>query len=138
MDEDPPTEPRDSSNLRLYASAIAIVSGLHGIYVTTTGVQMTANAWFMLAVGLLVTMHGLILLTPRAPGPLASGVRMIVYGVIMIADPILVATRQGVPGGPLSADPIASMGTIAFGVLLLVSGAIMVVRERGAARERGT
>lgn len=50
--------------MRLYGSLIALVSGGYSVYQSMTGPAMTGSAWLMLVLGLLVIVHGVVLLTP--------------------------------------------------------------------------
>lgn len=117
------------SDTRLYGSAIAIISGLYSVYLSMAGSGMSANAWVMLAIGLVVLVHGVALLTPLAEGFTASGPLMIVYAVVMLADQAWLATRD--PPGMM--DTMTGMtwdaGMVAIAVLMLASGAIMTARS---------
>lgn len=129
MEEGTTSEAQGISSTRLYGSAIAVVSGLYSLYLATSGVEMTANAWFMLVLGLVVLVHGLFLLTPRAPGFSASGPLMLLYSLLMLVDQAWLATRDGMPG---AMDPMMGMtwdpGMVALALLMLISGAIMAAR----------
>lgn len=129
MDEPSRIEPQGISNTRLYGSAIAVVSGLYSVYLATSGVEMTANAWFMLALGLIVTVHGLVLLTPRAIGSSASGPLMIVYALLMLGHQVWLGTQGEMGmGGPMRMGMSWDVGMVALAVLMLVSGVIMAAR----------
>lgn len=130
---------------RLYAAAIAVVSGVYSVTsalgMTTTlmdgmgGGRMGALAvgdWIMLAIGLVVLVHGVILLTPAAEmlGRL-SGPLMVLWSVIMLANQGLAAT--GVEGMSMIEMGI-DFGMISLAVLMLASGLIMIARPMGGER----
>lgn len=128
MDEATPAEGESLSNTLLYGSAIAVVSGLYAVYVSLTGTTMTANAWFMLALGIVVLVHGLVLLTPRALGFSASGPLMIVYAALMLAHQVWLASQGGMGMGAVDAGMGWDGGMIALALLMLISGVIMIAR----------
>lgn len=136
MDEEPTTKPQGISDTRLYGSAIAVVSGLYSVFLATTGTAMSGNAWFMLALGLVVLVHGLVLLTPIDVPASASGALMLLYAALMLLDQAWLASRgDGMPG---AMDPTSAMGwdagMVALAILMLLSGAIMAAGRDG----RGT
>jgi len=68
--------------MRLYGNVIAIVSGGYSSYLSTADTAMNTSSWFMLALGLVVIAHGVLLLTPLASWLKAgSGIAMIVNSV---------------------------------------------------------
>lgn len=131
------------STMRLYGSAIALVSGAYSTYLATTGAGMTGSAWLMLALGLVVLVHGVVLLTPLAASlGAASGPLMIVYAVLMLGNQAWMATMDGAGmgggmGGMGGMNGMNSMaggagwdpGMVAIAVLMLGSGIIMTVRR---------
>lgn len=135
MEEEPTADPEGISDTRLYGSAIAVVSGLYSVFLATMGVGMSTNAWFMLVLGIVVLVHGLFLLTPRAATFQASGPLMLLYSLLMLLDQAWLATRDG--GMPGAMDPMTGMtwdpGMIALALLMLISGAIMTARGSGRA-----
>lgn len=124
--------------VRLYGSAIALVSGAYSVWASST--VATASSWLMLALGVVVILHGVVLLTELAArlGD-ASGPLMIGYSALMLANQGWMATmdRGTMDGGTMNGgmssvgmswDP----GMAALAVLMLASGLIMT-RRRGMA-----
>lgn len=111
-----------AANARLYAGAIALVSGIYSIGSAIAGGtgMMPMSDSVMLVVGIVVIAHGIVLLTTiaarlgRASGPL-----MLVWAAIMLANQLLTASVSG----PMMASWDAGM--VALAVLMLVSGLIM-------------
>jgi hypothetical protein len=106
------------SATRLYASSIAIVSGLYSLDSALGGVMggtaRNTGDFIMIAIGVIVIVHGFVLLTPAAARlGQANGPLMMLWGLIMLGNQLLFAD---VPG----------MAAIA--VLMLISGLIMSVR----------
>lgn len=129
------------STARLYGSAIALVSGGYSAYLATTGAEMTGSAWLMLALGVVVALHGVVLVTPLA-GRLgaASGPLMVAYSVLMLLNQAWMASmgRSGMGdgmGGTDGMSPATGMGwdagMVAIALLMLASGVIMTVRRNG-------
>lgn len=107
---------------RLYASAIALVSGIYSIGSAIAGGMgmMPMNSSVMLLVGIAVIVHGIVLLTPLAERlGRASGPLMIVWAAIMLANQLLATT--------MSSSIMVSWdaGMAAVAVLMLASGLIM-------------
>ena len=107
---------------RLYAVAIALVSGAYSIasaFVGAMGVMPMSDT-IMLVIGVVVLVHGIVLLTPLA-GRLgrASGALMVLWAGIMVGNQLLTAS--------MSASGMASWdaGMIALAVLMFFSGLIM-------------
>lgn len=133
---------------RRYGAAIALVSGLYSLVSATGGNgMMGSNSGILMAIlGVVVVVHGVVLLTPYA-GRLgaASGPLMIVYSLLMILNQVLVgATRSpswgmgggmgsGMDGG-MGSGTAAGMawdpGMVALAVLMLISGVIMTNHGR--------
>lgn len=118
---------------RLYASSIAIVSGLYAVARSVAGMaampmmgEMDAGigigGGIMLALGIVVLLHGIVLLSPAA-GSLAaaSSPLMVLWAVLMLLNQSLFATTPGWGMGGMGRDP----GMVAIAVLMLVSGLIM-------------
>jgi hypothetical protein len=117
------------ADTRLYAAAIALVSGIYSI-ASAVGDRMGSMPMsdsIMLIVGVLVLVHGLVLLTPvaerlgRASGPL-----MILWAAIMLGNQALAALSNDSMMGAMSWDG----GMVAIAVLMLASGLIMSRREQ--------
>lgn len=108
---------------RLYASAIAVVSGVYSIAsALADGMgSMATGATVMLVVGAVVIAHGVALLTPFA-GRLgrASGPLMVLWAVIMLGNQVVAATSDSMMGA-MAWDG----GMVAIAVLMLASGLIM-------------
>jgi hypothetical protein len=147
------------STMRLYGAAIAIVSGLYSAYLSVSGMQMSTGAWFMLALGVVVIVHGIVLLTPLAVRlGTASGSLMLGYAGLMLLNQLRLAAGwtmsgtggmddggmdgmdgMGSSGGGMGMDgmePIADAGMmgadagmVAIAVIMLLSGLIMTVRH---------
>lgn len=128
------------STPRLYGSAIAIVSGAYSLWLATTGTGMTGSAWLMTLLGVIVLLHGVVLLTPLATTlGSASGPLMIAYAVLMLLNQAWMTTgwiggggTGGMDGGMGGMDPAMvgpDAGMIAIAVLMLASGIIMTVRS---------
>ncbi|MFO7926570.1 MAG: hypothetical protein ACQET5_13265 [Halobacteriota archaeon] len=141
------------STMRLYGATIAIVSGLYSAYLSVSGTQMSTGAWFMLALGVVVVVHGIVLLTPMAArlGTL-SGPLMLGYAGLMLLDQLRLSMNwtfaaindggmdgMGSGTGGMGMDGVgpstemammgADAGMIAIAVLMLASGLIMTVRR---------
>ena len=116
-----------NADTRLYASAIAIVSGVYSIgAVAGHGMgSMAMSASIMLIVGAAVLVHGIVLLTPAAERlGRASGPLMVLWAGIMLANQLLATTiwAGSMPsGGSMTWDG----GMLAIAVLMLSSGLIM-------------
>lgn len=114
---------------RLYASSIAVVSGLYSI---GSGLVMDASlgigGWVMLVLGIVVLLHGIGLVTPLADsiGPV-SGPLMVLWAVVMLLNQGLSSAMSGwMADEPMMASPMeADAGMIAVAVLMLASGLIM-------------
>lgn len=116
-------------DVRLYASAIAIVSGLYSIVSTFPdgGDAMPMSDSIMLLVGIVVLAHGLVLLTPVAERlGRSSGLLMLLWAAIMLGNQALAAVADVSMMGGMSWDA----GMVAIAVLMLASGLIMSRRER--------
>lgn len=139
------------SNTRLYGASIAVVSWVYFGYLAVGGTGMSLGAWFMLALGAVVLVHGIVLLTPAADRlDEARGPLMIVYAVLMLANPVWLVLAgpsnggmgadgmdSGMGGGIEMAAMTADAGMVAVAVLMLASGVIMIVRRDGSGRGRG-
>ncbi|MCA1588627.1 MAG: hypothetical protein LC744_08270 [Chloroflexi bacterium] len=114
------------SATRLYASAIAIVSGVYAIGSSTSMLGVGGiGGWVMLVLGLVVLAHGVVLLTPAARSlGAASGPLMLLWGTLMLLQQALAVAM------PMSGDMAWDAGMVAIAVLMLVSGVIMSTRRR--------
>lgn len=145
----------DVSTARLYGSAVAVVSGLYSLLVSTSGMRMTASGWLMLLLGAVVLVHGVALLTDLADrlGD-ASGPLMIVYAVLMLLNQAWLAASDGTFGGSGMDGTNGGMGgmggtggmggamgwdlgMVALAVLMLASGVIMTTRDDAMASGEG-
>ena len=137
------------STMRLYGATIAIVSGAYSAFVPVSGTGMTAGGWFMLALGAVVLVHGVVLLTPAATRlGTASGPLMLGYAALMLLNQLRLAadwTTMGTGGtggagmggtgmdGMGSTAVTAAMGAdagmVAIALLMLASGLVMTVRR---------
>lgn len=136
---------------RQYGAAIALVSGLYSLLsaTATSAMMSTYSGYLMTLLGVIVVVHGVVLLTPYAnrlggwSGPL-----MIVYSLVMVLNQVLVGTtgstnwgmdmgmNQGMTGGmdsgmggTMTAGMAWDLGMVALAVLMLVSGLIMTNRR---------
>jgi len=150
----------DATTTRQYGAAIALVSGLYSLVSVTGGGGMmgTNSGWLMLLLGIVVVVHGVVLLTPYA-GRLgaASGPLMIGYSLLMLLNQALVGTTgsmnwgmgggmgSGMNGGmgsgmgagvgsTMTAGMGWDLGMVALAVLMLVSGVIMTNTGDGGSR----
>lgn len=130
------------SATRLYASSIAIVSGLYSIG-SAAGTMMSTpmmtdaslgfGGWIMLGLGMVVMVHGVVLLTPVADSlGRRSGPLMVLWAVLMLLNQGLSAavTGWGMPGSRMAGNPMTTgigwdAGMVAIAVLMLASGLIM-------------
>lgn len=125
------------STMRLYGSAIALVSGGYSVYLATVGMRMSTAAWFMLVLGAVVAVHGVVLVTPfaarvgTASGPLMGG-----YALLMLLNQAWMASmggtgmRNGMTGmNSMGGGTGLDAGMVAIALLMLVSGVIMTARR---------
>lgn len=130
------------STMRLYGSLIALVSGGYSVYQSTTGSAMTSSAWIMLGIGVVVVVHGVVLLTPavdrlgRASGPLMIGYAVLMLlnqGFMTMTDPMTGGMDSGMgssmDGGMAAGAMGVDEGMVAIAVLMFASGVIMTVRR---------
>ena len=110
---------------RLYASAIAVVSGVYSIAGATAGSMgsMPMSDSVMLVLGVVVLLHGVALLTPLADRfGRASGPLMLVWAGLMLGNQALAATTAS---APMMGEASWDGGMVAIAVLMLASGLIM-------------
>lgn len=128
------------SNTRLYGAAISVVSGLYSLWSASMMSRMVSG-WLMGALGVVVLVHGAVLLTDYADrlGD-ASGPLMIVYAVVMLLNQALLATgmlddgsgmgmSSGMGGSTITAGMGWDAGMVALALLMLGSGLIMTRDE---------
>ena len=131
----------------LYASSIAIVSGLYsigsaaGTMMSTpmmTDTALAIGGWIMLGLGIIVLVHGIGLLTPAADRlGRRSGPLMVLWAIIMLLNQGVSAliSGWGMPGSRMGGSAMATgmgwdAGMVAIAVLMLASGLIMSRRAR--------
>ncbi|WP_144927710.1 hypothetical protein [Halorubrum salsamenti] len=127
-----------NSTTRQYGAAIALVSGVYSLLSATTGSgMMSSNSGLLMALlGVVVIVHGVVLLTPYASRlGNASGPLMIGYSLVMLLNQALVgvtgSTNWGMGGGmgsSMTAGMGWDLGMVALAVLMLLSGIIMTNR----------
>jgi hypothetical protein len=103
--------------------------------------SMSTGAWFMLALGAIVLVHGIALLTPVSDRlGSASGPLMLVYAALMLLNQLRLETGTMMDGGMSGMDGgmntgMAAMGAdpgmVALAVLMLASGLIMTSKTDG-------
>lgn len=129
------------SNTRLYGAAIAFASGLYSLWSASMATRMTTSGWLMGLLGVVVLVHGAILLTGYAASlGDASGPLMIVYSLVMLLNQALLGTGMmnggamggsqmgmngGMGGSPMTAGMGWDAGMVALAALMLMSGVIM-------------
>lgn len=125
------------SNTQLYGAAIAFASGLYSLWSASTASRMMTSSWLMGLLGVVVIVHGAILLTDYAARlGSSSGPLMIVYAVVMLLNQALLGTgmmddgsAMGMSGGMGGSGMTTGMGWDAGMVflagLMLISGLIM-------------
>jgi len=113
-----------NADTRLYASAIAAVSGIYSIVSAfADGMEpMSMSGSIMLLVGVAVLAHSVVLLTPAAERlGRASGPLMLMWAAIMLGNQALAAFSGQSTMGAMPWDG----GMVAIGALMLASGLIM-------------
>lgn len=118
-----------TSHTRLYGAAIAIVSGSYsvGSAVVDAMDMMPTSDSVMLVIGVVVFVHGIVLLTPLAPHlGRFSGPLMVLWALVMIGNQVVAAAMSNGAMTPMTWDG----GMLALAVLMLVSGLIMGRTER--------
>lgn len=136
-----------TATTRQYGAAIALVSGLYSLVSATGGTgMMGSNSGLLMALlGVIVVVHGVVLLTPYASRlGNASGPLMIGYSLVMLLNQALVGTtgsmNWGMGGGMdsgmgsgmgsgMTAGMGWDLGMVALAVLMLISGVIMTSRR---------
>ena len=134
-----------TTEMRLYGAAIAFASGGYSLASAAGATQMTASAWLMLGLGVVVVAHGgALLASVEFLSERASGGLMVAYAVVMLANQTALLTGAmggsamdggmmrtdgtGMAGGDaaMSAAMSWDLGMATLALLMLVSGAIML------------
>ncbi|MFD1599650.1 hypothetical protein [Halobellus rarus] len=126
------------SNTRIYGAAIAFASGLYSLWSASMATRMTTSGWIMGLLGVVVLLHGAVLLTDYADRlGAASGPLMIAYSLVMLLNQALLGTgmmnggamggsAMGMNGGStVTAGMGWDAGMAVLAALMLVSGVIM-------------
>jgi hypothetical protein len=145
----------NGTTARQYGAAIALVSGLYSLLSVTTGAGMmqSSSGLLMALLGVVVVVHGVVLLTPYASRlGNASGPLMVGYSLLMLLNQSLVGVTgsmnwgmgsgmesgmdsgmgSGMNGGMDAGMSVGmgwDLGMVALAVLMLVSGVIMTNRR---------
>ena len=124
------------SATRLYASSIAIVSGIYSLagpaYVLLgvrgmMGQALGIGGWIMVAVGVLVLAHGVVLLSPYAERlGRSSGALMVIWAAIMLLNQFLTGAMPRAMESSMLTQLGWDPGMVALAVLMLMSGFIML------------
>lgn len=132
------------SATRLYGAAIAFTSGLYALWSASMASRMVASSWLMAALGAVVIVHGVVLLTDYAARlGTASGPLMIGYSIVMLLNQALLGagmmddgSRMGMDGAMGGSHMTAGMawdaGMVALAGLMLISGLIMTRNQSSA------
>lgn len=122
--------------MRLYGGLIALASGGYAVYRSLAPMELSGSAWFMLVLGAIVIVHGVVLFTPAA-GRLSgvSGWLMIGYAVLMLAQQAWLGMGMG--GGGMDGmggmggamDMMWDLGMVVLALLMLASGVVMAARS---------
>ena len=126
------------TTMRQYGAAIALVSGAYSRLSAATSVRMmqSMGGAFMALLGVIVVLHGVVLLTPYAERlGTASGPLMIGYSVLMLLNQTIVGVTGSMNwgmdsgmGSSMTAGMGRDLGMVALAVLILLSGFIMTNR----------
>jgi len=130
------------SNTRLYGASIAGVSASYSLWSASMATQAGPSSLLMAALGVVVLVHGALLLTPSADRlGNASGPLMVAYAAVMLLNQALLGTGMtndgmmgygGMNGGAMGMN--GSMGwdpgMVSLAVLMLASGVIMTQSGR--------
>lgn len=130
------------SNTRLYGASIGVVSGGYSLWSASMASSMGTGGWLMAVLGVVVLVHGALLLTEYADriGD-ASGPLMIGYAGLMLVNQALLGSgmmdgmgtmgttgmdgRMGMGGSTATAGMGWDAGMVALAALMLASGVIM-------------
>lgn len=127
------------SNTRLYGASIAFASGLYSLWSASTASRMVTSSWIMGILGVIVVLHGAVLLTDAADRlGSASGPLMIAYSLVMLLNQALLGTGMmdagsgmgmgmdsGMGGSTMTAGMGWDAGMVVLAALMLVSGIVM-------------
>ena len=148
---------RMASDIRLYGAAIAFASGGYSLASALGATRTTASMWLMLGLGVVVVVHGALLLAPAVPlADTTSGGLMLAYAVVMLANQAALATGllggmtgDGMGGtdgsmdggggamGSMGGDATMTaampwdLGMVVLALLMLASGVIMLRSDDG-------
>ena len=126
------------SNTRLYGAAIAFVSGLYSLWSASTASRMVTSGWLMAVLGVVVLVHGAVLLSGYADRlGAASGPLMVAYALVMLLTQALLGTGMmndgsgmgmgsEMGGSAVTAGMSWDAGMVSLAVLMLLSGLIML------------
>ncbi len=129
------------SNTRVYGAAIAFVSGLYSLWSASMASRMVTSGWLMAVLGVVVIIHGAVLLSEHADRlGSASGPLMVVYSVVMLLNQALLGAgmmddgsgmgmNDGMGGSAMTGGMGWDVGMVALATLMLVSGLIMQFGE---------
>lgn len=127
------------SETRLYGAVIAVTSGIYSLWSASSSSLRTTGMWVMAIVGIVVLIHGVVLVTSFAErlGE-TSGPLMIGYAVIMLLNQTLLGTgmfgmggstdmgmQQGMGSSQMTSTMGWDAGMVFLAVLMLASGIIM-------------
>lgn len=125
------------SNTRLYGAAIAFTSGVYSVWSASMASRMVASSWLMGVLGIVVIVHGAVLLTGYADRlGSASGPLMVAYSIVMLLNQALLGMGimddgsnmgmgSGMGGSGMTAGMGWDLGMVLLALLMLVSGLIM-------------
>lgn len=133
------------SNTRLYGAAIAFASGGYSLWSASTATRMGTGGWLMAALGVVVLVHGTVLLTDAGDrlgdtsGPLMIGYSVLMllnqtlYGTGMVGGSAMGSGMDGGMGGGMNGGmdgAVSGMGwdagMVVLALLMLFSGVVMV------------
>ncbi|QGA84071.1 hypothetical protein [Halomicrobium sp. LC1Hm] len=136
------------TDTRLYGTAIAFASGGYSVWSATTASRMGTGGLLMAALGIVVVLHGVVLVSGFADRmSTLSGPLMIVYSVLMLLNQAVLGSGMmgggssamdggmGMDGGTemggsaMSAGMGWDAGMVTLALLMLVSGLIMTRGE---------
>ncbi len=137
----------DISTMRLYGGVIAIVSGIYSLLSAIIGMManssmdmgmtngLEVSMWAMILLGLIVLVHGVILLTPFVSVISSlSGPLMIFYSVLMLSNQAflgITSNLQRISIGMSSPnmEMTLDIGMVAIALLMFISGLIMITHK---------
>lgn len=135
------------SDTRIYASAIALASGVYSLWSASTASRPSTVAWVMGVLGLIVIVHGATLLTEYADAlGSASGPLMVGYALVMLL--IQAVSGTGMVAGPgmgMGGRMDGGVGMTAAGwdlamvllALLMLTSGLVMRRPGGTGRDSG-